>query len=424
MHVLRHSRGSTDDLVDEGPGRRPPREHRSVHCGDPHWQPVRPGGEFHRHATTTGTGAAVTPGSGTTGLYVGAGDDVLPDRVRGRHHEPRQYVATVSCSDAAGLQPGLPSGVAFTGSLAITPVNGAQSLASSRTASRDTGAGSAARRHCPARRQMTPPPRSPTPRWQQHRTGATRCSLVHRRPGRPARRCDAHSGLGDRQRRNGNIEAGMLKLDRAARMRSRRLVRRRHLQHQAQRPADRQPRTAPTESRRSVQARYRHEPRRRQPGRDQGVHGDTHDRVDRNRAGHVAALSLTTTNSGTHAFTAADPATISVALGGSLGRGEIDTNGTPGASSTPNLLVDGPARRRGHGRDHVHADPRPRRRGSPAAGGRGHGRGQRRGLRRHHVDRDLRGADDHRDRGGGGRDDRGGRAGGDGIRCPVRPCCR
>ena len=54
--------------------------------------------------------------------------------------------------------------------------------------------------------------------------------------------------------------------------------------------------------------------------------------------GNVAALSFTTTNTGTQSFTAADPATFSVALAGALAGAQIDTDATPGATSSVNQL--------------------------------------------------------------------------------------
>ena len=80
------------------------------------------------NSTTTGTGATVTPGSGTTGAYVATvgtayslteaavGTTVLAN-----------YTSTITCTDSFGLQTGLPSGAAYNPASppSITPVAGA-----------------------------------------------------------------------------------------------------------------------------------------------------------------------------------------------------------------------------------------------------------------------------------------------------------
>lgn len=75
------------------------------------------------HSSTTGTGAAVGAGSGTTGQFIaGAGATYYVTQAASN---PSGYSRSITCSDASGLQPGLPSAVDFTGSLALAPVAGA-----------------------------------------------------------------------------------------------------------------------------------------------------------------------------------------------------------------------------------------------------------------------------------------------------------
>ena len=78
-------------------------------------------------ATTSGSGATVTPGTGTTGVFTAAAGTVyyLTEAAAGTTNLA-SYQARISCSDAANLQSGLPVDVPFAGSLAITPVNGAR----------------------------------------------------------------------------------------------------------------------------------------------------------------------------------------------------------------------------------------------------------------------------------------------------------
>ncbi len=78
------------------------------------------------NSTTAGSGPTVTAGSGTTGTYLAtpgatytlteaaAGTTVLSG-----------YSAALTCTDANGVQTGLPTKAAFSGSAAITPVAGA-----------------------------------------------------------------------------------------------------------------------------------------------------------------------------------------------------------------------------------------------------------------------------------------------------------
>ncbi|MBN8885123.1 MAG: DUF11 domain-containing protein [Rudaea sp.] len=77
------------------------------------------------NSTTTGSGATVTTGSGTTGAYAAtAGTTYYLTEALTSSTPPSKYSATIACTDANGLQSGLPSG-AFSGSATITPVNGA-----------------------------------------------------------------------------------------------------------------------------------------------------------------------------------------------------------------------------------------------------------------------------------------------------------
>ncbi|GAB3557310.1 DUF11 domain-containing protein [Arthrobacter alkaliphilus] len=78
------------------------------------------------NSTTTGTGSAVTAGTGTTGAYVAAAGTpyTLTEAAAGTANLAN-YASTVTCTDSYGLQPGLPNGATFTGSLGITPVAGA-----------------------------------------------------------------------------------------------------------------------------------------------------------------------------------------------------------------------------------------------------------------------------------------------------------
>ncbi len=75
------------------------------------------------NSATTGTGATVTAGSGTTGEYVATADATYYLTQSGTNLSG--YDATITCTDAFGLQPGLPHAAAFTGSHGIVPVAGA-----------------------------------------------------------------------------------------------------------------------------------------------------------------------------------------------------------------------------------------------------------------------------------------------------------
>ncbi|MFJ6538920.1 hypothetical protein ACIQH5_22035 [Paenarthrobacter sp. NPDC091711] len=73
--------------------------------------------------STTGSGATVGAGSGTTGEYVATADATYYLTQSGTNLSG--YDATITCTDAHGLQPGLPHAATFTGSLGIVPVAGA-----------------------------------------------------------------------------------------------------------------------------------------------------------------------------------------------------------------------------------------------------------------------------------------------------------
>ncbi|MFF2299918.1 SpaA isopeptide-forming pilin-related protein [Arthrobacter sp. NPDC058127] len=78
------------------------------------------------NSTTTGTGSSVTAGSGTTGAYSAtAGTTYTLSEAAAGTANLAYYASTISCTDSSGLQSGLPNGATFTGSLAITPVAGA-----------------------------------------------------------------------------------------------------------------------------------------------------------------------------------------------------------------------------------------------------------------------------------------------------------
>lgn len=75
------------------------------------------------NSTTTGSGATVTAGSGTTGQYVAAAGATYYLTQSGTNLSG--YDKNITCADAHGLQPDLPNGAAFPGWLAIVPVAGA-----------------------------------------------------------------------------------------------------------------------------------------------------------------------------------------------------------------------------------------------------------------------------------------------------------
>ncbi|HEX7132123.1 MAG TPA: hypothetical protein VF228_06075 [Iamia sp.] len=79
------------------------------------------------NATTAGTGSTVEPGTGTTGLYVASAGVTygIGEQAAGTT-DLEAYTATLTCVDAAGFQPGLPTDAAHTGTFEITPVAGAR----------------------------------------------------------------------------------------------------------------------------------------------------------------------------------------------------------------------------------------------------------------------------------------------------------
>ncbi|MEW1823808.1 SpaA isopeptide-forming pilin-related protein [Arthrobacter sp. NPDC080031] len=78
------------------------------------------------NSTTAGTGSTVVPGTGTTGAYMAtAGATYTLTEAAAGTTNLANYAGTISCTDSSGLQPGLPNGATFTGSLSLTPVAGA-----------------------------------------------------------------------------------------------------------------------------------------------------------------------------------------------------------------------------------------------------------------------------------------------------------
>ncbi|GAA3680175.1 hypothetical protein GCM10022237_44190 [Nocardioides ginsengisoli] len=79
------------------------------------------------NATTSGSGATVDPGTGTTGVYTATAGTTyyLTERAAGTT-DLTSYGKKITCTDASGLQSGLPTGATFTDALTITPVAGAQ----------------------------------------------------------------------------------------------------------------------------------------------------------------------------------------------------------------------------------------------------------------------------------------------------------
>ncbi|MFJ4262837.1 hypothetical protein ACIPYU_10355 [Paenarthrobacter nicotinovorans] len=75
------------------------------------------------NSTTAGTGSTVTVGTGVTGKYVA--DTATTYYLTESAANLADYDKSITCTDANGLQPGLPSGAAFDQSFALTPVAGA-----------------------------------------------------------------------------------------------------------------------------------------------------------------------------------------------------------------------------------------------------------------------------------------------------------
>ncbi|HUC04875.1 MAG TPA: hypothetical protein VL961_05725, partial [Acidimicrobiales bacterium] len=77
-------------------------------------------------STTTGTGSTVTAGTGTTGTYTAtSGTTYYLTEAAAGTTDLSQYAATIGCTDANDVQPGLPSVADFGGSFSLTPVGGA-----------------------------------------------------------------------------------------------------------------------------------------------------------------------------------------------------------------------------------------------------------------------------------------------------------
>ena len=78
------------------------------------------------NSSTTGSGSTVTAGSGTTGTFTAAAGTTytLTEAAAGTT-VLANYSPVITCTDANGVQTGLPTNAAFSGSLNITPVLGA-----------------------------------------------------------------------------------------------------------------------------------------------------------------------------------------------------------------------------------------------------------------------------------------------------------
>ncbi len=78
-------------------------------------------------STTTGSGATVTAGTGTTGTYTAtAGTAYHLTEAAAGTTDLTAYAKTITCTDAAGVQTGLPTGAPVTASFVLTPVPGAR----------------------------------------------------------------------------------------------------------------------------------------------------------------------------------------------------------------------------------------------------------------------------------------------------------
>ncbi|MDI2035992.1 DUF7507 domain-containing protein [Paenarthrobacter nitroguajacolicus] len=75
------------------------------------------------NSTTAGTGSTITAGTGVTGKYIA--DTSSTYYLTESAANLADYDKSITCTDANGLQPGLPSGVALDQPLALTPVPGA-----------------------------------------------------------------------------------------------------------------------------------------------------------------------------------------------------------------------------------------------------------------------------------------------------------
>ena len=78
------------------------------------------------NATTTGSGSTVTPGSGTTGEFsAAAATDYVITEVAAGATTLSNYVAFITCTDAAGLQTGLPNAQPLGTGWTLRPIPGA-----------------------------------------------------------------------------------------------------------------------------------------------------------------------------------------------------------------------------------------------------------------------------------------------------------
>jgi uncharacterized repeat protein (TIGR01451 family) len=78
------------------------------------------------NSTTTGSGSTVTSGTGITGSYLSTpGTTYYLTEAGANGTSLTPYTPTITCTDANHIQTGLPSNAPFSGSLAVTPVAGA-----------------------------------------------------------------------------------------------------------------------------------------------------------------------------------------------------------------------------------------------------------------------------------------------------------
>ncbi|UKA50236.1 hypothetical protein LFT48_01445 [Arthrobacter sp. FW305-123] len=75
------------------------------------------------NSTTMGSGATINAGTGVTGEYIATAGTTYYLTESGGNLGG--YDIRITCTDARGLQPGLPNGTAFSGSFALVPVAGA-----------------------------------------------------------------------------------------------------------------------------------------------------------------------------------------------------------------------------------------------------------------------------------------------------------
>ncbi|HEU5223485.1 MAG TPA: hypothetical protein VFU07_07365 [Candidatus Lumbricidophila sp.] len=102
-----------------------------VHAGDQFTAEIRQGAangpvvNSTANATSAGSGATVDAGTGTTGTYqADAGSTYYVGESASGTTLLGQYTQTISCTDSAGLQPGLPTSQAFSGAYPLTLVAG------------------------------------------------------------------------------------------------------------------------------------------------------------------------------------------------------------------------------------------------------------------------------------------------------------